>query len=143
MWTNDSTISFSCYSPKRTLVQRCSCRTYQVYHSKYHNSTMPSQVEFLSGVYSRVETREEQKGLLAPLYKEKTKKNFLFSHHPQGLVWQVSSKLTTTPLRGVAPGPSCPDDADVTWELYQRDSRKFIEDSNILITCIDRGWDGK
>ena len=42
-----------------------------------------------SGVrYSRVPA-EDSYGLLAPLYLMEEKGLYLFSHHPEGLVWQV------------------------------------------------------
>ena len=46
------------------------------------------KVIFNSGRYSRV-AAEDSYGLLAPLYLMEEKGLYLFSHHPEGLVWQV------------------------------------------------------
>ena len=63
---------------------------FQVYHTVYQNNTVPKAVEYLSGVFVKVERKEDRHGLLAPLYRDLEKNLFLFSHHPQGLVWQVA-----------------------------------------------------
>ena len=87
-----------------------------MYHTVYVNATVPTQVTYLSGTFTREERSD--RGLLAPLYLDRDKGLMLFSHHPEGRVWQVSQKLTTTPLRGVFSGPSCPDSEQITWEWY-------------------------
>ena len=43
--------------------------------------------------YSRVPA-ENSYGLLAPLYLMEEKRLYLFSHHTEGLVWQVKHKTT-------------------------------------------------
>ena len=43
--------------------------------------------------YSRVPA-ENSYGLLAPLYLMEEKRLYLFSHHTEGLVWQVIHKTT-------------------------------------------------
>ena len=43
--------------------------------------------------YSRVPV-EDSYGLLAPLYLMEEKRLYLFSHHTEGLVWQVIDKTT-------------------------------------------------
>ena len=45
---------------------------------------------YLSGVFEKEVREEARHGLLAPLYVDREKGLMLFSHHPQGLVWQVS-----------------------------------------------------
>ena len=110
--------SFNCYKKNYTPVQTCSCSKYKVYHTVYQNGTVPPQVKYLSGVFVKEENPENTFGLLAPLYIDREKNLMLFSHHPEGLVWQVSQKLTTTPLRGIFSQPSCPDTDTITWEWY-------------------------
>ena len=109
---------FQCYKKNYVNVQKCSCTKYKVYHTVYVNDTVPAQVTYLSGTFTKEEREDHTHGLLAPLYVDRQKQLMLFSHHPEGLVWQVSQKLTTTPLRGVFSGPSCPDTEQITWEWY-------------------------
>ena len=139
MWKNDTTIKISCYSPS-TPVKRCTCSQYKV----YHNISVPKQVEYLSGLYRKVESSEDTMGLLAPLYKEERRSLFLFSHHPEGKVWQISGKLSTTPIRGVFSSPACPDSENITWELYnktRRGKQQCIKDQHIQVKWIwGEGW---
>ena len=109
---------FQCYKENYSKVQKCSCTKYKVYHTVYVNDTVPAQVTYLSGTFTKEDNPDHTHGLLAPLYVDREKDLMLFSHHPEGLVWQVSQKLTTTPLRGVFSGPSCPDSEQITWEWY-------------------------
>ena len=109
---------FQCYKENFSPVQKCSCSKYKVYHLVYVNDTVPAQVTYLSGTFTREERPGMTRGLLAPLYLDMDKGLMLFSHHPEGRVWQVSQKLTTTPLRGVFSKPSCPDSEQITWEWY-------------------------
>ena len=109
---------FQCYKENYSKVQKCSCTKYKVYHTVYVNDTVPNQVTYLSGTFTKEDNPDHTHGLLAPLYVDREKDLMLFSHHPEGLVWQVSQKLTTTPLRGVFNGPSCPDSEQITWEWY-------------------------
>ena len=95
MWTNDTSIKFSCYSSS-TSVMRCPCSQYRVYHITQQNSTVPKQVQLLSGLYTKVANSVDDYGIMAPLYREESRNLFLFSYHPEGKVWQISSKLTTT-----------------------------------------------
>jgi len=140
MWRNDTSIQFQCYKREITPVQRCKCTKYLVYHTVYQNGSVPKAVNYLTGTFV-LETREEETyGLLAPLYKDKQKQLFLFSHHPQGLVWQVSQKLTTTPLRGVFSGPACPDSQDIIWEWYNMTTpmgqQLYVFDNHIKVKCL-------
>ena len=100
------------------VVQKCGCTKYKVYHTVYTNDSVPTQVTYLSGTFTKETDPDNTHGLLAPLYVDREKQLLLFSHHPQGRVWQVSQKLTTTPLRGVFSAPSCPDSEKITWEWY-------------------------
>ena len=105
------------------------------------------------GIYEKID--EKEVGLLAPLYFEKHKNLYLFSHHPQGKVWQVSSKLSTTPLRVVMdsqkdksgkPKMSCPDSDTGSgngphWEWFNTTTPEgqqiYIQDDRIKVKCID------
>lgn len=134
MWKPDNTIRFQCYKENFTPVQKCSCSKYKV----YVNATVPTQVTYLSGTFTREERSD--RGLLAPLYLDRDKGLMLFSHHPEGRVWQVSQKLTTTPLRGVFSGPSCPDSEQITWEWYNvttpQGQQLYVKDQHIHVKCV-------
>ena len=60
-------------------------------------------------------------------------------------MWQISQKMTTTPIRGVFSSPACPDSETITWELYnkttKRGKQQFIKDPNIQVKCMDLGWE--
>ena len=96
MWREDDRLAVSCYSPRYTPVVDCSCPEYEVTHGE----EAPEVVKYFSGRFKRLE-REQSWDFLAPVYVDEVKQLYLFSHHPEGRVWQVSQKLTTTPLRGV------------------------------------------
>ena len=140
-WTEDSTISFDCMRSTYRPVS-CSCNTYKVFHLVY-NQTVPDAVKYLMGIFTKIDGRE--RGLLPPLYYDKSKDLYLFSRHPQGKVWQVSSKLSTTPMRASAPpgsGKVCPDDSKLdTWEWFNTTTSEgqqlYVKDSNIHVKCID------
>ena len=93
------------------------------------------------GIFEKTDSKEF--GLLAPLYYEKSKDLYLFSHHPQGKVWQVSSKLSTTPMRVVfEKDMSCPDSSDtVTWEWFNTTTPEgqqiYVKDDHIKVKCLD------
>ena len=93
------------------------------------------------GIFELTDSKEF--GLLAPLYYEKSKDLYLFSHHPQGKVWQVSSKLSTTPMRVVfEKDMSCPDSSDtVTWEWFNTTTPEgqqiYVKDDHIKVKCLD------
>ena len=106
-----------------------------MYHTVYVNDTVPAQVTYLSGTFTREERPDMTRGLLAPLYLDRDKGLMLFSHHPEGRVWQVSQKLTTTPLRGVFTGPSCPDSEQITWEWYNVTTPQVRHQSDSL--CVN------
>ena len=128
---------------------KCKCQTYKVFNLVNGNSTEHEAVSYLMGIYEKID--EKEVGLLAPLYFEKHKNLYLFSHHPQGKVWQVSSKLSTTPLRVVMdsqkdksgkPKMSCPDSDDsVHWEWFNTTTPEgqqiYIQDDRIKVKCID------
>ena len=94
-------------------------------------------------------------GLLAPLYYDKSKQLYLFSHHPQGLVWQVSTKLSTTPMRGILnvvsssddnsdvlddDTKSCPDNDLMHWEWFNSTTSQgqqlYVKDDHIQVKCV-------
>lgn len=139
-WTPDDTLSFECMTDQYTPVS-CKCRKYKLFNLVYHNDTVPDAVTLFLGTFERI--NEKEVGLLAPLYFDKVKQLFLFSHHPQGKVWQVSTKLSTTPVRAVFPGNSaCPDSKpDVTWEWFNTTTTEgqqlYVKDTHIRIKCVD------
>jgi len=145
MWANDSTISFQCFKPNDLTIANCDCTKYKVYNTFYHNATVPSQVEYFTGIYSKIEDRGNSFGLQAPLYINQEKNLYLFSHHIGGKVWQMSDKLTTTPLRAEFPDvPSCPDTTkdgvSITWEWYNittpTQQQLYVPDEHIKVKCI-------
>jgi len=87
---------------------------------------------------------------LAPLYIDPVTNLFLYSHHPQGKVWQVSPKLSTTPLRGnfLSVGGNkgaCPDSGDhgeVIWEWFNtttpQGQQLYVADKHIAVKCVDK-----
>jgi len=144
MWQNDTTITFKCYKPQDLTISKCDCTKYKVYNTVYQNDTVPSQVEYFSGVYRKVEDGDTF-GLQAPLYFNEEKDLYLFSHHTGGKVWQLSDKLTTTPVRAEFPSsPSCPDSETnglgVTWEWYNvttaAGQQLYVPDEHIKVRCI-------
>ena len=114
---------------------------FQVYNTVYTDGKVPDAVNYLTGSFER--SNETDTGLLAPLYFENSKQLYLFSHHPRGKVWQVSTKLSTTPLRGVHPGgeQACPDNDAIVWEWFNTTTTEgqqlYVKDSNIHVKCID------
>jgi len=141
MWQNDTTISFECFKPDYMKIAKCDCSMYKVYSTVYSNGTVPTQVQYFAGVYRKEENKENTFGLLAPLYVNQEKNLYLFSHHIGGKVWQMSDKLTTTPMRGVFQNtPSCPDSEDITWEWYNvttaTGQQIYIPDLHIKVKCI-------
>jgi len=141
MWQNDTTIAFECFKPKNMQIAKCDCSTYKVYSTVYNNGTVPSQVQYFAGLYRKEENKENTFGLLAPLYVNQEKNLYLFSHHIGGKVWQMSDKLTTTPMRGVfEKTPSCPDHEDITWEWYNvttaTGQQIYVPDHHIKVKCI-------
>ena len=56
---------------------------------------------YLSGVFEKEVREEARHGLLAPLYVDRDKGLMLFSHHPQGLVWQVSVYIYLYPYPSI------------------------------------------
>lgn len=139
-WTTDDSLTFECKTPSYKAVE-CSCQTYKVFHLVYEDGAAPDAVTYLMGIFKKIDALEY--GLLAPLYYEKSKDLYLFSHHPQGKVWQVSSKLSTTPMRVVFEGQmACPDSSKtVTWEWFNTTTSEgqqiYIKDEHIKVKCID------
>merc|ERR1712029_870443 len=96
---------------------------------------VPDAVSYLQGEY--VLDDRNSKGLMAPLYFNKERDLYLFSHHPMGLVWQVSTKLSMTPLRGIFDdaskvGQACPDKESIRWQWFNSTTpngqQVYIED---------------
>eukprot|EP00088_Acartia_fossae_P011071 TRINITY_DN15551_c0_g1_i4.p1 TRINITY_DN15551_c0_g1~~TRINITY_DN15551_c0_g1_i4.p1 ORF type:complete len:478 (+),score=86.08 TRINITY_DN15551_c0_g1_i4:162-1595(+) len=144
MWQNDTTITFQCFRPQTMTIAKCDCTQYKVYNTLYQNGTVPSQVEYFAGIYRKIEDKSKTFGLQAPLYINREKNLYLFSHHIGGKVWQMSDKLTTTPVRAEFPStPSCPDtetNGSVTWEWYNvttpSGQQLYVPDQHIKVKCI-------
>ena len=99
------------------------------------------------GEYALDVSQGNDKGLMAPLYVNAEKDLYLFSHHPMGLVWQVSTKLSMTPLRGIFDdaskvGQACPDKESIRWQWFNSTTPNgqqiYIEDDNIHVKCVER-----
>jgi len=138
-WREDDSIQLQCYTPDYTPVTTCSCTKYQVLYSEYQDGKVPLSVKYHSGVFTRMEP-EDSFGLLAPIYQNVKKKLYLFSHHPAGLVWQISGSLSTTPLRAVTDAKSCPDSQGLVWEWYnmttKQGQQKYVKDDHIQVNCM-------
>ena len=138
-WTQDDTLDFKCVENDFEPVD-CQCKSYKVYNLAYTNDTVPGAVEALTGTFGRINA--EEYGLMAPLYYDPHKNLYLFSHHPKGRVWQVSTKLSTTPLRGVfTKDNSCPDVGDITWEWFNTTTAQgqqlYVRDNHVKVKCLD------
>ena len=140
MWRRDDSIQLQCYKPGYTPVTKCPCTKYEVSYSDYEDEEVPLQVKFHTGLFTRLDPSSSL-GLLAPIYMNMEKKLYLFSHHPAGLVWQISQTLTTTPLRGVTDVQSCPDSQGMVWEWYNITTNLgqqiYVRDQHIMIKCRD------
>ena len=140
MWRKDDTIQLQCYKPDYSPVTKCKCTKYEVLHTTYEDGEVPKQVQFHTGLFTKME-QSESFGLLAPIYQNVEKKLFLFSHHPEGLVWQISQSLTTTPVRAVTEDKSCPDSPGLAWEWYNMTTKLgqqlYVKDEHILVKCKD------
>ena len=153
-WTKDTMLSFKCMNEEYRPV-KCGCKQYKVYHTVYdeNQGKVPDAVGYLSGNFEKMD--EKEMGLLAPLYFDKSKQLYLFSHHPKGLVWQVSTKLSTTPMRGILDGvsgedgeasqiseeaKSCPDNDLIRWEWFNSTTAQgqqlYVKDEHIQVKCM-------
>jgi hypothetical protein len=114
---------------------------FQVFSTVYTEGKIPDAVTYLTGDFQFLNDTES--GLLAPMYFDQAKQLYLFSHHPRGKVWQVSTKLSTTPLRGVHPGgePACPDNDAISWEWFNTTTTEgqqlYVQDNHIHVKCVD------
>ena len=140
-WTVDESLSFKCLTDSYRPVE-CKCDTYKVFHTVYEDGEAPSAVTYMMGEFDKID--QNAVGLMAPLYFNREKDLYLFSHHPKGLVWQVSTKLSTTPLRGISldkdSQTACPDTDQIRWEWFNtttpQGQQLYIEDSHIQVKCI-------
>eukprot|EP00092_Neocalanus_flemingeri_P091856 GFUD01116541.1.p1 GENE.GFUD01116541.1~~GFUD01116541.1.p1 ORF type:complete len:494 (-),score=122.32 GFUD01116541.1:173-1591(-) len=140
MWREDSSIQLQCYNPSFTPVTSCSCTKYQLLYSPFKDGKVPLSIKYHAGEFTRMEP-ENSFGLLAPVYQNVEKKLYLFSHHPAGLVWQVSGSLGTTPIRAVTEDKSCPDSEGLVWEWYNMTTKlgqqKYVRDEHMQVKCLD------
>ena len=146
-------LSFKCMNEEYRSVT-CSCKKYKVYHTVYNEGKIPDAVGYLSGDFEKTDGKEM--GLLAPLYFDKSKQLYLFSHHPKGLVWQVSTKLSTTPMRGILDSvynageneeydndtKYCPDNDLIQWEWFNSTTPEgqqlYVKDEHIQVIRVDK-----
>ena len=118
----------------------------QVFNLEYEDGKVPEAVSYLAGEFELDIEQQNSKGLMAPLYFNKEKDLYLFSHHPKGLVWQVSTKLSMTPLRGIQNASekpkACPDSNTLTWEWFNSTTSQgqqiYVKDDHIQIKCLDK-----
>ena len=124
---------------------KCSCNTYNVSLTYNSSDEMPSKFQSklasLIGKYEKINA--EDYGLLAPLYYDKTKANYLYSFHPQGKVWIQSSTIGSERAiwNFAAQDMSCPDsptDQLYVWS-HNTDEGQWIynKTDRILVKCID------
>ena len=128
---------------------------FQVFNLAYEDGKVPEAVSYLTGEFELDTEQQNSKGLMAPLYFNKEKDLYLFSHHPKGLVWQVSTKLSMTPLRGIHLGirdstwasekpKACPDSNTLTWEWFNSTTSQgqqiYVKDDHIHVKCLDKFW---
>jgi len=154
LWKSDDTLALKCYRKGVTPVEWCNCKQYEIglkprrvpvgqpgQRGNHTRSPGEKYMEYLVGKYSRVPA-EDSYGLLAPLYLMEEKGLYLFSHHPEGLVWQVSHYLTTSPMRGVSTEPACPESKEISWQWFNvtraDGAQQYVDDSRIMVTCIDQ-----
>ena len=93
----------------------------------------------MQGKYRKL-SAEQSFSILAPVYYNSVKELFLFSHHPEGLVWQISTNFVTTPMRGVTTqSMTCPDSDKLRWELYNETTTSqkqiYIKEGGMKIRC--------
>ncbi|CAB4058454.1 unnamed protein product [Lepeophtheirus salmonis] len=144
-WLEDDSINVKCLEENDfKAAVTCPCSEYKVYNLVYENSTVPKTVEYLTGNFSLNEDKRRSLGLLSPLYEEGVKGLYLFSHHPRGRVWLVSSTLSSTPMRGIydGEGSACPDNNQIKWEWFNattpQGQQLFVQDRNIVIKCTKK-----
>ena len=140
MWREDDSIQLTCYKQGQTPVTNCSCVKYQVLYSDQEEK-VPPLVKYHTGVFSYLQP-EDAFGLLAPVYYNREKHLYLFSHHPEGLVWQISGSMSTTPLRAVAGVVSCPGSDGLVWEWYNttigQGQQLYVRDHHVQVTCVEQ-----
>eukprot|EP00096_Caligus_rogercresseyi_P016262 TRINITY_DN8850_c0_g1_i1.p1 TRINITY_DN8850_c0_g1~~TRINITY_DN8850_c0_g1_i1.p1 ORF type:complete len:490 (-),score=121.00 TRINITY_DN8850_c0_g1_i1:86-1555(-) len=144
-WMEDDSIDVKCLTQEDVKAAvSCPCAEYKVYNLVYENSTVPKTVEYLTGNFSLDLGRQASLGLLSPLYYEHIKELYLFSHHPRGRVWLVSSTMSSTPMRGIyeGEGSACPDNSQIKWEWFNSTTplgqQLFVQDRNIVIKCTKK-----
>jgi len=142
LWDDDDTLDIQCFRKGITPVEWCKCDHYDISVVGEGNWDNLNHIKYLSGRYSKVDPRDSY-GLLAPLYLMPDKQLYLFSHHPEGQVWQVSSSLTTSPLRGISEKSSCPDSDSLEWEWYNSTLESgaqhfvFYDEQRFKISCVN------
>jgi len=155
LWKKDDTLALKCYRKGVTPVEWCKCNQYEIalkprrvpvgqpgLRGNHTKGPGEKYLDYLVGKYSRVPA-ENSYGLLAPLYLMEEKRLYLFSHHTEGLVWQVSHFLSTSPLRGLSKTAACPESKEISWQVFNSTlasgAQQYLSDDNrIMVTCIDQ-----
>ena len=111
------------------------------------NVTLPEAVTYLLGEFEQNDGKSQ--GLMAPLYFNKEKDLYLYSHHPKGMVWDVAPVdnkfLSLGSLRGIKYGKAeaCPHTEGVRWEWYHNTTTNgqhiylYDESNKIQVKCLD------
>jgi len=145
-WMEDKTLSFQCWSDDYQPVN-CSCKKYQVSNAHYSKDGTAANLMNLTGEYQL--TDGQSHGLLAPLYYNSVRNTYLYSHHPQGLVWQIWSSIgERSKLRGVfsvlhfdIKKEACPDEGRLKWEWEyfrgKNNQQNFVQDLDIYVKCAE------
>merc|ERR1711868_309010 len=119
-----------------TKVVSCSCPEYEVINDSGEDAPVP---QYYTGKFTKLD-KSKSYDLLAPVYYDALKQLYLFSHHPEGLVWQISQNFVTTPVRAVtAKSGTCPDSEKLSWEYYNgtktQHQQLYVSDENIKLKC--------
>jgi len=137
IWREDSSLEVKCYDESSTSVAKCACTEYQVEYDS-SDSAAPEAVQYYTASFKKLEPPPYD--FLAPVYYDQVKELYLFSHHPAGLLWQISPSFVTTPVRAISKtGPQCPDSREVKWEWYNSTTELgqqiYVQDDHIKIVC--------
>ena len=115
------------------------------------NTGNATQVD-LSGAYERLEEPKRQSlGLLAPVYFNSAKSLYLYSHHYNGMVWEISSDILVTSntsdhLMGVDyPGSrlshACPNNPTIIWQWIHEGAgtnpNTYNIDPKVHVKCLE------
>ena len=129
--------------------RKCSCTKYQVDHEYSDIADVPFGVNKIIGNYEKIlPSSEEHMGDAVLIFKEKSKKMYLFSIFNIGVVWSIGWGLTLDdpPAARIDLGydsPNvCPDQNQGTsWELFDQNTGRgqeiWLQNDKIKVTCIE------